>query len=114
MFIAVQEINTAERTYQPGDVIENPTARMLELGAVRHTPTDAPTDEPTDAPTDAPTEVNAQVNAEPDHVKPVVKQSRAKREEKPTKVSTVDLVDRADAELLTEDSASVDVIKSDE
>ena len=106
MFIAVQEINTAERTYQPGDVIENPTARMLELGAVRHTPTDAPTD--------APTEVNAQVNAEPDHMKPVGKQSRAKREEKPAKVSTVDLVDRADAELLTEDSASVDVIKSDE
>ena len=106
MFIAVQEINTAERTYQPGDVIENPTARMLELGAVRHAPTDAPTD--------APTQVNAQVNAEPDHVKPVGKQSRAKREEKPTKVSTVDLVDRADAELLTEDSASVDVIKSDE
>ena len=102
MFIAVQEINTAERTYQPGDVIENPTARMFDLGAVRHAPTDAPTDAP------------PQVNAEPDHAKPVGKQPRAKREEKPAKVNTVDLVDRADAELLTEDSASVDVIKSDE
>lgn len=110
MFIAVQEINTAERTYQPGDVIENPTARMFDLGAVRHTPAVAPTV----APTNAPPQVNAQVNAEPDHVKPVGKQSRAKREEKPAKVSAVDLVDRADAEILTEDSASVDVIKSDE
>lgn len=38
MYIATREINTSERTYQAGQEVQNPSTRMIEVGAVRKVP----------------------------------------------------------------------------
>ena len=38
MYIATQEINTSKQTYQAGQEVQNPSTRMIEVGAVRRVP----------------------------------------------------------------------------
>lgn len=38
MYIATREINTYKQTYQAGQEVPNPSTRMIEVGAVRRVP----------------------------------------------------------------------------
>ena len=38
MYIATREINTSKQTYQAGQEVQNPSTRMIEVGAVRRVP----------------------------------------------------------------------------
>lgn len=38
MYIATREINTTKQTYQAGQEVQNPSTRMIEVGAVRRVP----------------------------------------------------------------------------
>ena len=38
MYIATREINTPEQTYLEGQEVQNPSTRMIEVGAVRRVP----------------------------------------------------------------------------
>lgn len=93
MYIATQEITTNERTYQVGEEVPNPTARMIDVGAVRRQP-------------------QAAKVAQAPVLEKVKEQSKdqvkSKKQEKIEKVEKTEKVDLQD-EILTEDSASIEV-----
>lgn len=93
MYIAIQEITTNEHTYQVGEEVPNPTARMIEVGAVRRQPQAAKVAQAT---------VLEKVKGQSKE------QAKGKKQEKIEKVEKPEKVDLQD-EILTEVSASIEI-----
>ena len=87
MYIATREINTPTQTYQTGQEVPNPSTRMIEVGAVRRVPDALVTNETSGQSTGKDKKDKAQAVKEP--VKEPVKETQE--------------------EILTEDSADVEV-----
>ena len=82
MYIATREINTSKQTYQAGQEVQNPSTRMIEVGAVRRVPDASVTNK-----------TSAQGTGKGKKVKEQVKEQ----------------VKETHEEILTEDSADVEV-----
>ena len=83
MYIATREINTSKQTYQAGQEVQNPSTRMIEVGAVRRVPDVSVTNKTPEQSTGKGKKVKAQAVKEP--------------------------VKEPQEEILTEDSANVEV-----
>ena len=65
MYIATQEINTSKQTYQAGQEVQNPSTRMIEVGAVRRVPGASVTNKTSGQSTGKGKKVKAQAVKEP-------------------------------------------------
>lgn len=101
MYIATREINTPEQTYLEGQEVLNPTKRMIETGAVQRVP-----DTGKQAPAKVP-EQSTDTSTSAGKGKGKGKKDKAQAFKEPVK--------ETQEEILTEDSASVEVeIKTEE
>ena len=88
MYIATREINTSKQTYQAGQEVPNPSTRMIEVGVVRRVPDALVTNKTSEQST-----------------------GKGKKDKEPVK----EPVKETQEEILTEDSADVEVeVKTEE
>ena len=89
MYIATREINTSKQTYLEGHEVQNPSKRMIETGAVRRVPV-------------TPDQVN-------DKEQPSAPRQSTSKGKKDKAQTVKEPVKEPQGEILTEDSADVEV-----